>query len=159
MHAWFSLALVHFLRGPDEIFPCIRATTRAGHDVVEVALVRVQQAAGALAAVAVALANGLGTELWAFFRHLGKVHRHDNGRHTDGTACGAHGVVTGANRQRDPLVPSDGPECFRTGTIAKLDVERGGGVRGQRDVRSIGVTNRIRTGTNAFTGRDAAVTS
>ena len=38
-----GLALVHFLRGPDEIFPCVRATARAGHDVVEVAFVRVQQ--------------------------------------------------------------------------------------------------------------------
>jgi len=37
-----GLALVHFLRGPDEIFPGVRATTRAGHDMVEVAFVRVQ---------------------------------------------------------------------------------------------------------------------
>jgi hypothetical protein len=34
--------------------------------------------------------------------------------------------ITGANRQRDPLVPRDGAECFRTGLIAKFDVERRG---------------------------------
>ena len=35
----------------------------------------------------------------------------------------------------------------------------GGGITDQLRPIEIGVTNRIRTGTNAFTGRDAAVTS
>ena len=35
-----GLALVHFLRGPDEVFPRVHAAARAGHDVVEAAFVR-----------------------------------------------------------------------------------------------------------------------
>src|ERR1035438_2867513 len=119
-----GLALVHVLRGPDEVFPRVRATARAGHDVVEAAFVRVQQAARVLAAVAVALADGAGAELRALLRHTRIVHRDNDGRHADRAARGAHGVVAGANRQRDPFVPHDGAECFRTGTIAKFDVER-----------------------------------
>ena len=42
---------------------------------------------------------------------------------------GAHGVVAVANRQRDPFVPRDGAECFRTGIIAKFDFQRGRHVR------------------------------
>jgi hypothetical protein len=34
---------------------------------------------------------------------------------------GTHGVVAVANRQRDPVAPSDGAECFGAGTIPKLD--------------------------------------
>ena len=30
-----GLTLVHVLRGPDEVFPRVRAAARAGHDVVE----------------------------------------------------------------------------------------------------------------------------
>ena len=46
------------------------------------------------------------------------------------TARTAYGMVAVANGQRDPLVPLHGAECFRTGTIAEIDVECGGGVRG-----------------------------
>ncbi len=42
-----GLALVHVLRGPDEVFPRVRAAARAGHDVVEAAFVRVQYPGGA----------------------------------------------------------------------------------------------------------------
>ena len=50
---------------------------------------------------------------------------------------------------------------FRHGRYALLMVEDNRSTSVHRSVcaRPIGVTNRIRTGTNAFTGRDAAVTS
>ena len=35
---WFTS-----LRGPDQVFPCVLATARAGHDVVQAAFVRAQQ--------------------------------------------------------------------------------------------------------------------
>ena len=123
-----ALAGVHLLARPHEVFPRVRAAARAGHDVVEAAFVRAQQRAGVLAAVAVALADVLRAELRALLRHLGVVHRHDDRRHADRAAHGVHGVVAVANRQRDPLVPSDGTECFRTGIFA-FDFERGGDVR------------------------------
>src|ERR1017187_4392627 len=63
-----GLALVHVLRGPDEVLPSIRAAARAGHNVVEVAFSRVQQAARILAAVAVALADVLGAQFRALLR-------------------------------------------------------------------------------------------
>ncbi len=101
-----GLALVHILRGPDQILPRVRTAARAGHDVIQAALGRVQQAARVLAAIAVALADVLRAELRAFLRHFGKVHRHDHCRHTDRAMHGAHGMVADANRKRDPLVPT-----------------------------------------------------
>ena len=109
------LRVLTCLARPHEVFPRVRAAARAGHDVVEAAFVRAQQRAGVLAAVAVALADGAGAELRALLRHARVVHRHDDGRHADRAAHGAHGVVPVANRQRDPFVPRDGAECFRTG--------------------------------------------
>ena len=93
--------------------------------MVEVAFVRVQQSARVLAAVAVTLADVFCAELGALLRHFGKVHRHDDGRHTNHAVGGAHGVVTGANWQLDPLAPSDG-----TDVAIALDVECRSYIRG-----------------------------
>ena len=68
-----ALARVHLFARPHEVFPRVRAAARAGHDVVQAAFVRVQQRAGVLAAVAVALADGTGAELRALLGHLGVV--------------------------------------------------------------------------------------
>src|SRR5512142_2738716 len=77
------LLLVHFLSRPDQVLPDVLATARAGHDVVQAALVRAQDTAGVLAAVAVALTDGPGTELRALLGHLGVIYGHDDGRHTN----------------------------------------------------------------------------
>jgi hypothetical protein len=77
------LALVHVLGRPDRVFPGVLAAARVGHDVIQAALVRAQYAARALAVVAVALADGAGAELWALLRHLGVIHRHNDGRHAN----------------------------------------------------------------------------
>src|SRR6185295_589310 len=100
-----GLALVHVLRGPDEVFPTVRAAARSGHDVIETAFVRVQQHAGVLAAIAVALANVLRAELRPLLRHARVVDRHDDSRHADRPARGAYKRVVLADWQRDPLVP------------------------------------------------------
>src|SRR5215469_12370368 len=78
-----GLELVYVLRGPDKVFPRVRAAARAGYDVVQVAFVRAQHASGVLAAVAVAFANGASAELGALFGHPGKVYRHNHGGYTD----------------------------------------------------------------------------
>ena len=118
-----GLALVHVPGGPDEVFPSVSTTTRAGHDVVEVALGRVQQAAGVLAAVTVALTDVLGAELRALLGHLGEVHGHDDRRHTDGAARSPDSIIALTHRQRDPLRPTHRPERFRAGAIT-LNVQR-----------------------------------
>ena len=60
MRQTVGLALVHFFGRPNQVLPGILAAARAGHDVIQAALIRAQHAAGVLAAVAIALANGLG---------------------------------------------------------------------------------------------------
>ena len=82
-----GLALVRFLRGPDGVFQHVRSAARAGHDVVEAAFVRVQQHAGILAAVAVALADVLRAELRAFLPHARIVYGFDDGRHANRAAA------------------------------------------------------------------------
>jgi hypothetical protein len=124
-----GLALVHVLRGPDEVFPRVRAAARAGHDVVEAAFGRMQQAAGVLAAVAVALAYVSRVQLRALLRHARVIHRHNHSRHADGTVRSMHELVLRPDWQRDPLVPRDRAHCFGMATFAELDVERGGHVR------------------------------
>src|SRR5262249_36976115 len=60
-----GLFRVHAFAGPDQVFPRVPAATAAGHDVIEAALLRAQDRAGVLAAIAVALANRAGAELGA----------------------------------------------------------------------------------------------
>src|ERR1035441_1181937 len=118
MRKTVGLALVHFLGRPDQVFPSVLATTRAGHDVVQAALVRVQEPASILAAVAIALAYGLGAQLRALLRHLGIVHRHDDGGHTDLAANGMHRLVLVAHGQGDPLLP-----VYGTDVVLALDLK------------------------------------
>src|ERR1700722_8681048 len=66
-----AFAGVDVFAGPYQVLPGVPAAARAGHDVVEAALVRTQRAAGVLAAIAVALADGAGAELRALLGHLG----------------------------------------------------------------------------------------
>src|SRR5208282_3240267 len=65
MRQTVGLALVHLLGRPDEVLPGVLASTRAGHNVVQAALVRVQYAAGVLASIAITLADSLGAQLRA----------------------------------------------------------------------------------------------
>ncbi len=102
-------------RLPLRVFTCLLDHTRfshvsgpprdRGHDVVQAALVRTQQRAGVLAAVAVALADRAGAQLRALLRHPGEVHGHDDRRHADRAAHRAHCVVAVADGKRDPFVP------------------------------------------------------
>ena len=93
-------------------------------------------AAGVLAAVAVALADVPGAELRALLRHLGEVHRHDDRRHADRAAHGTHGVVAVADGQRDPFVPGDWAELrsaefgVRSAVASSRNSSRGGDVGG-----------------------------
>jgi hypothetical protein len=89
---------VHVLARPHEIFPRVLATARAGRDVVEAAFLRLEQLAGVLATVAVAIANRLRAELRALLRHLGEVHGDNNRRHTDWAARGDNLVRTAPAR-------------------------------------------------------------
>ena len=123
-----GLALVHVLGGPDEVFPGVGSAARAGHDVVQAALGGMQQAAGVLAAVAIALANGAGGKLRPPARHAGIVHRHNHGRHPDGPARRADGVVARANGQRDPFRPRHRPDVA---VVGPADVQGRGGIRGE----------------------------
>src|SRR6266705_4785159 len=95
---------------PNQVLPGVSATTRTGHDVVQTALLRPEHTASILAAIAVALANGPGTELRALLRHLGVVDRHDDGRHTNLAADGMHRLVLVTDGQRDPLLPGHGAD-------------------------------------------------
>src|ERR1039458_2564882 len=118
MRKTVGLALVHFLGRPDQVFPSVLATTRAGHDVVQAALVRLQEPASVLAAVSIALTDGLGAQLRALLRHLGIVHRHDDGRHANLAANGMHCLVLLADRQCDPLLPA-----YWTDVVPGLDLQ------------------------------------
>ena len=118
-----GLALVHVLRGPDQVLPHVLTAARAGHDVVEAALVRVQEAARVLATVAVALANGAGAELRALLRHLGEVNRHDDRRHANGATNRVDGVILLADWQTNPFVPR-----HRANVLFALDFQASGHV-------------------------------
>jgi|SRR5581483_11665237 len=60
-----SLLLVHLFGRPDQVFPGVLASARAGHNVVQAALVRAQETAGVLAAVTVTLADCASAKLRA----------------------------------------------------------------------------------------------
>lgn len=86
---------------------------RLAHDPQAVNSLRgllARPAAGVLAAIVVAIANGPGAELRALLRYLGVVHRHDDGWHTNLAANGMDCLILVANRQSDPLLPRFGSE-------------------------------------------------
>ena len=124
MRQTVGLALVHFLGRPDEIFPGVRAAARPGDNMVQAAFGRVQQAARVLAAVAVALADIAGVELRSLFGHLRKIYGHNHRGHPDRTLNGLDGVIARADRQRDPLIPSDWANVARA-----FDVQGRGRIR------------------------------
>src|SRR5207302_1741338 len=100
-----AFAGVYGLARPDEVFPRALAAARAWQDVIEAALLRLEQLAGVLATVTIALADRAGAELRTLLRHLRVIDRDDDGRHANGSAHGLHGVVLWTGRQRDPFVP------------------------------------------------------
>jgi len=120
-----ALALVYFFGRPNQVFPGVPAAARAGHDVVQAALLRAQEAAGVLAPVAIALADCPGAELRALLGHLGEVDRHDHGRQADCAAHGMHYLILVTDGERDPLLPGYG-----TDAVPALNLQRGGDIGG-----------------------------
>src|ERR1017187_414645 len=96
--------------------------------MVKATIRRVQDPASILAAVAIALADGLGAQLRALLRHLGIVHRYDNGGHTDRAANGMHRLVLIADWQLDPLLPG-----YWTDVVLAFNFQAGGNIGGPYD--------------------------
>lgn len=79
-----GFARVHFAVGEDAVVPGRFAATGARDDVVDVALLWRQLAAGVLADAAIALPDATGAEARAAQRNFGVVGGDDDGRHARG---------------------------------------------------------------------------
>src|SRR5205807_6893509 len=108
------------LARPDAVFPGVTPAARTRHDVIDAPFFGLEQRAGVLAAISIALANALGAKLRTLLRHTRKIREDDHRWHTDRPAHGLHSLVLLANRQLNPFIPRQG-----TNLVFALDFESG----------------------------------